>query len=60
MELRMFMPFNRKGWFTPLELAAVDIVLYLKHIKSLDQLIGYLIRYIKKYRNYSAPIKDGG
>ena len=48
MELRMFMPFNRKGWFTPLELAAVDIVLYLKHIKSLDQLISYLIRHIKK------------
>ncbi|MCK4735731.1 MAG: GNAT family N-acetyltransferase [Methanophagales archaeon] len=49
MELRMFIPLNRKGWFTPLRFAAMDIVLYLKRIKSLEPLISYLIRHIKKY-----------
>jgi len=48
IRLRMFIPLNRKGWFTPLKLATMDIVFCLKGIKSLEPLISYLIHHIKK------------
>jgi len=46
---RMFIPLNRKGWFTPFKLVVIDLVYRLKCIKSLEPLINHLTKYVKKY-----------